>query len=115
MSSKGSRERLTSPDNAVFQNQNLSISGVKPTHNEEAIPPPVNTEHTPARTITPIETAISRHETEEVVDALTQKQIGPYRIGKALGEGTFGTVRLGQHMETKQKVAIKILEKTKIA
>ena len=28
---------------------------------------------------------------------------------------SFGTVRLGQHTETKQRVAIKILEKTKIA
>ena len=92
------------------------MSAVKPNHNEEAVPPPVNTEHTPARTITPadIATTQSRQDTEEV-DALSQKQIGPYRIGKALGEGTFGTVRLGQHIENKQKVAIKILEKTKIA
>ena len=49
------------------------------------------------------------------MDSLSLKQIGQYRIGRALGEGTFGTVRLGQHMETKQRVAIKILEKTKIA
>ena len=56
-------------------------------------------------------------DTEEavVVNSLALKQIGQYRIGKALGEGTFGTVRLGQHIETKQKFAIKILEKTKIA
>ena len=32
-----------------------------------------------------------------------------------LGEGTFGKVKLGIHMRTKQKVAIKILETRKIA
>ena len=32
-----------------------------------------------------------------------------------LGEGTFGKVKLGVHVRTKQKVAIKILEMTKIA
>ena len=32
-----------------------------------------------------------------------------------LGEGTFGKVKLGQHIETKQYVAIKVLEKKKIA
>ena len=91
---------------------------MKPNHLDTTIPPPANTEHTPARTITPVEypTTPVRNDTEEVVEnALNQKQIGQYRIGRALGEGTFGTVRLGQHIETKQKVAIKILEKTKIA
>ena len=34
---------------------------------------------------------------------------------KDLGEGTFGKVKLGQHVETKQFVAIKVLEKKKIA
>ncbi len=35
-------------------------------------------------------------------------------IGKTLGEGTFGKVRLGTHTLTGEKVAIKILEKDKI-
>ncbi len=43
------------------------------------------------------------------------KQIGEYKIGRDLGEGTFGNVKLGQHVRTKQKVAIKILEMRKIA
>jgi len=38
-------------------------------------------------------------------------QIGPYRIKKDLGEGTFGQVKLGQHVETGQLVAIKIMNK----
>jgi len=32
-----------------------------------------------------------------------------------LGEGTFGKVRLGIHVKTKQKVAIKIVNRQKIA
>lgn len=35
-------------------------------------------------------------------------------IGKNLGEGTFGKVKLGIHTQTQEKVAIKILEKSKI-
>jgi len=35
-------------------------------------------------------------------------------VGKTLGEGTFGKVRLGTHTLTGEKVAIKILEKDKI-
>lgn len=31
-----------------------------------------------------------------------------------MGEGTFGKVKLGIHMPTKEKVAVKILEKEKI-
>ena len=37
-----------------------------------------------------------------------------YEIKKKIGEGTFGTVRLGIHIPTGEKVAIKILEKEKI-
>lgn len=35
-------------------------------------------------------------------------------IGKTIGEGTFGKVKLGIHIPTGEKVAIKILEKAKI-
>ena len=35
-------------------------------------------------------------------------------IGRSLGQGTFGKVRLGTHLITQEKVAIKILEKDKI-
>lgn len=37
-----------------------------------------------------------------------------YRIIKDLGEGTFGKVKLGEHHVSKEKVAIKVLEKDKI-
>ena len=35
-------------------------------------------------------------------------------IGKSLGQGTFGKVRIGTHTLTQESVAIKILEKDKI-
>jgi len=40
--------------------------------------------------------------------------VGNYRLEGTLGEGTFGKVKLGIHLPTNQKVAIKILEKSKI-
>jgi 5'-AMP-activated protein kinase catalytic alpha subunit len=43
-----------------------------------------------------------------------QKIIGSYRVTKTLGQGTFGKVKEGIHLFTEQKVAIKILEKSKI-
>jgi len=41
-------------------------------------------------------------------------KIGGYIIGKTIGEGTFGKVKLGTHILTKAKIAVKILEKSKI-
>jgi serine/threonine protein kinase len=35
-------------------------------------------------------------------------------VGPTLGEGTFGKVKLGTHVLTGEKVAIKLLEKSKI-
>ena len=40
--------------------------------------------------------------------------IDQYKLGEKLGEGTFGTVYLATHKLTKQKVAIKIIEKKKL-
>ncbi len=41
-------------------------------------------------------------------------KIGNYEIIKTLGEGTFGKVKLAIHIPTNEKVAIKILEKSRI-
>ena len=38
-----------------------------------------------------------------------RREFGEYIIGKTLGEGTFGKVKLGIHKGTGQNVAIKIL------
>eukprot|EP01038_Epipyxis_sp_PR26KG_P012421 gene12421-16659_t len=43
-----------------------------------------------------------------------RKIIGQYMIGKTIGEGTFGKVKLAVHIPTGEKVAIKILEKNRI-
>lgn len=42
-------------------------------------------------------------------------EIDNIQIDKTIGEGTFGKVKLGLHLPTKEQVAIKILEKDKIA
>lgn len=41
-------------------------------------------------------------------------RIGNYRLGKTLGEGSFGKVKLAEHEATGHKVAVKILNKQKI-
>jgi 5'-AMP-activated protein kinase catalytic alpha subunit len=41
-------------------------------------------------------------------------KIGPYFLGKTLGVGSFGKVKLGEHEICEQKVAIKILNRKKI-
>eukprot|EP00397_Hematodinium_sp_SG-2012_P002623 GEMP01002631.1.p1 GENE.GEMP01002631.1~~GEMP01002631.1.p1 ORF type:complete len:815 (-),score=126.14 GEMP01002631.1:1863-4307(-) len=40
--------------------------------------------------------------------------IGHYIIGKTIGEGTFGKVKLGVHILTGENVAVKVLEKNRI-
>ncbi len=45
---------------------------------------------------------------------MTVKIIENFEIGKTIGEGTFGKVKLATHIPTGEKVAIKMLEKDKI-
>jgi 5'-AMP-activated protein kinase catalytic alpha subunit len=44
----------------------------------------------------------------------TSKKKGSYILGKTLGEGAFGKVKVATHIHTGEKVAIKILDKTKM-
>ena len=39
---------------------------------------------------------------------------GPYTLGITLGEGAFAKVKLATHNQTKQKIAIKIIDKLKL-
>ncbi|KAJ3217323.1 hypothetical protein HDU67_008125 [Dinochytrium kinnereticum] len=43
------------------------------------------------------------------------QRIGPYVLGKTLGVGSTGRVKLGIHMETNHKVAIKIISKDSLS
>lgn len=43
-----------------------------------------------------------------------ERRIGNYELGATIGEGTFGKVKLGVHVVTGERVAIKILVKEKI-
>ncbi|CAL6112637.1 Kinase [Hexamita inflata] len=42
------------------------------------------------------------------------KRVGNYIIGKTIGEGSFSKVKLGTHLLTNERVALKIIEKAKI-
>ncbi|KJH46547.1 kinase domain protein [Dictyocaulus viviparus] len=42
------------------------------------------------------------------------KRIGFYRLGKELGAGNFSKVKLGIHVLTKEKVAVKIMDRSKM-
>jgi serine/threonine protein kinase len=40
--------------------------------------------------------------------------VGDYRLEKTIGQGTYGKVKLGIHMKTNEKVAVKIIEKSQL-
>lgn len=42
------------------------------------------------------------------------RSIGNYLLSKTIGEGTFGKVKLGVHLLTGERVAVKVLEKDRI-
>lgn len=44
----------------------------------------------------------------------TGKVIGSYMLGKTIGEGTFGKVKIAVHAPSGERVAVKILEKSRI-
>ena len=50
----------------------------------------------------------------EPADCKNTRVVGSYLLTKTLGQGTFGKVKEGIHLFTQQKVAVKILEKSKI-
>jgi len=52
---------------------------------------------------------------EKKPEKITLNTISQYNIGEKLGEGMFGTVKLGTHKITNEKVAIKFLNKNRIS
>ena len=56
----------------------------------------------------------NKKEKEKINKIENNKMIDDYIIKNTIGKGTFSTVKLGEHIKTKQKVAIKILNKEKL-
>ena len=52
---------------------------------------------------------------ENNANGISQTSVCEFVLEQKLGEGTFGTVRLGTNRQTGEKIAIKILEKSKMA
>lgn len=59
----------------------------------------------------------STHPTTNTIDpsANPANRIGKYQVLKTLGEGSFGKVKLAQHLGTGQKVALKIINRKTLA
>lgn len=51
---------------------------------------------------------------KKVLKMAKQKAVDEYEIGKTLGEGRYGKVKMGHHIRTGKKVAVKILTKSNI-
>uniref|UniRef100_A0A915KCC0 non-specific serine/threonine protein kinase n=1 Tax=Romanomermis culicivorax TaxID=13658 RepID=A0A915KCC0_ROMCU len=54
------------------------------------------------------------HDATYQKDVSLGKRIGFYKLGKELGSGNFSKVKLGLHVLTKEKVAVKIMDKSKM-
>jgi serine/threonine protein kinase len=50
----------------------------------------------------------------QALDNSLRQKVGKYELGRILGEGTFAKVRFAKHIETRQNVAIKIIDKEKV-
>ncbi|XP_073477972.1 serine/threonine-protein kinase NIM1 [Aquarana catesbeiana] len=68
------------------------------------------------RKLTPFEklTHDMSHDEKTVKELTLCKRIGFYRLRGEIGSGNFSQVKLGIHVLTKERVAIKILDKTKL-
>jgi serine/threonine-protein kinase NIM1 len=71
-------------------------------------------EHKPV--LTPYELAQYEltHDKQATRDLTLGRQVGFYRLKGEIGSGNFSQVKLGIHILTKEKVAVKILDKTKL-
>uniref|UniRef100_UPI00398ED5DF serine/threonine-protein kinase NIM1 n=1 Tax=Pristiophorus japonicus TaxID=55135 RepID=UPI00398ED5DF len=68
------------------------------------------------RRLTPLEKLSHEiaHDERTIKEVMLGKRIGFYRVRGEIGSGNFSQVKLGVHSLTKEKVAIKILDKTKL-
>lgn len=44
----------------------------------------------------------------------SRTRVGKYELGRTLGEGNFAKVKFARHVESRENVAIKILDKEKV-
>ncbi|EAS06162.2 Serine/Threonine kinase domain protein (macronuclear) [Tetrahymena thermophila SB210] len=84
------RERQNQTTQSTKNNESINANGIK------------------------IENPLIKNGIPVVPEDKKSKSIGHYILGKKLGEGTFGKVKLATHILTGEKVAIKILEKDRI-
>ncbi|CAK9045134.1 unnamed protein product [Durusdinium trenchii] len=64
--------------------------------------------------VSPVPSARSTALPQRSPHAMSNKTLGHYILGKTIGEGTFGKVKLGRHILTGERVAVKVLEKDRI-
>uniref|UniRef100_A0A914Y765 non-specific serine/threonine protein kinase n=1 Tax=Panagrolaimus superbus TaxID=310955 RepID=A0A914Y765_9BILA len=89
-------------------------------HPSDDIPRHASTSSLPAFPVIPSQslyekTKLQLEEDEGVQREISLgKRIGFYRLGKELGAGNFSKVKLGVHCLTKEKVAVKIMDKSKM-
>jgi 5'-AMP-activated protein kinase, catalytic alpha subunit len=57
---------------------------------------------------------VHEYSKQRVCPGAVSNRFWSFDAGKSIGEGTFGKVRLGIHIPTGQKVAVKTLQKEKI-
>ena len=68
----------------------------------------------PAATAASVAAAVSASASSTTAPARSPARVGKYILGKTLGQGTFGKVKLAVHQDTNVKRALKVMDKGKI-
>ncbi len=57
---------------------------------------------------------MSREAYSSIEEDQENKRIGDFILGKTIGQGTFNKVKIARHIHSKEQVAIKLIDKSKI-
>lgn len=79
-----------------------------------SMPAPRRTSARPPDIPTPVASTTVAQDTTAKADPKTSQRLGQYTIVKTLGEGSFGKVKLATHQVSKQKVALKIINRKRL-
>ncbi|KAJ3099174.1 hypothetical protein HDU97_003369 [Phlyctochytrium planicorne] len=93
-------------------------SSNRPSSPPSSTPPSTSSpQQAPTPSDTPKGSPHTRNQSSAGAAAATNasQRIGPYLLGKTLGVGSTGRVKLGTHMETNHRVAIKIISKDSLS